>query len=98
MSFVAQGLELEPGEELLEVIKGEALRAMPGVEVKSPAQEDLSSGMVSFAMQGVDSLALQRHLARVAAVRTRVISEYDYGWMRLAPLRGQALSRFPKGI
>lgn len=62
----------------------EALRAMPGVEVKSPAQEDLCSGMVSFAMQGVDSLALQRHLARVAAVRTRVISEYDYGWMRLS--------------
>ena len=62
----------------------EALRAMPGVEVTSPAQEDLSTGMVSFAMEGVDSLALQRHLARVAAVRTRVISEYDYGWMRLS--------------
>ena len=40
--------------------------------------------MVSFAMEGVDSLALQRHLARVASVRTRVISEYDYGWMRLS--------------
>ena len=62
----------------------EALRSMPGVEVKSPAQEELSTGMVSFAMEGVDSLALQRHLARVAAVRTRVISEYDYGWMRLS--------------
>jgi isopenicillin-N epimerase len=62
----------------------EALRNIPGVEVQSPAQEDLSTGMVSFAMEGVDSLALQRHLARVAAVRTRVISEYDYGWMRLS--------------
>jgi isopenicillin-N epimerase len=62
----------------------EALRSVPGVEVKSPAREDLSSGMVSFAMEGVDSLALQGHLARVAAVRTRVISEYDYGWMRLS--------------
>jgi selenocysteine lyase/cysteine desulfurase len=57
---------------------------MPGVEVTSPEQEDLSTGMVSFAMEGVDSLALQRHLASVAAVRTRVISEYDYGWMRLS--------------
>ena len=60
------------------------LRAMPGVRVTSPEQEELSTGMVSFAMEGVDSLALQRHLARVAAVRTRVISEYDYGWMRLS--------------
>ncbi len=61
-----------------------ALRGMPGVHVASPADEAISTGMVSFAMEGVDSLALQRHLARVAAVRTRVISEYDYGWMRLS--------------
>ena len=60
------------------------LRGMPGVEVMSPSGEDLATGMVSFAMDGVDSLALQRHLARVAAVRTRVISEYEYGWMRLS--------------
>jgi selenocysteine lyase/cysteine desulfurase len=61
-----------------------ALRDMPGVEVASPEPDDMTSGMVSFAMEGVDSLDLQRHLARVAAVRTRVISEYDYGWMRLS--------------
>ncbi|MBT8395983.1 MAG: aminotransferase class V-fold PLP-dependent enzyme [Gemmatimonadetes bacterium] len=62
----------------------EGLRGMPGVEVVSPADDDLATGMVSFALDGVDSLALQRHLARSAKVRTRVISEYDYGWMRLS--------------
>jgi len=60
------------------------LRDMPGVTVVSSIQEEISTGMVSFAMEGVDSLALQRHLARVAAVRTRVISEYDYGWIRFS--------------
>jgi len=27
---------------------------------------------------------LQAHLSRAAKVRTRVIGEYDYGWMRLS--------------
>ena len=30
------------------------------------------------------SIATERHLSRVANVRTRVIGEYDYGWMRLS--------------
>lgn len=60
------------------------LRAMPGVHVSSPSDESLASAMVSFSLEGVDSLALQRHLSRIAEVRTRVISEYDYGWMRLS--------------
>ena len=60
------------------------LRNMSGVTVVSPRQEALATGMVSFALEGVDSLELQQHLARVASVRTRVISEYDYGWMRLS--------------
>ncbi len=60
------------------------LRGMPGVRVVSPVEEDLATGMVSFSLDGVDSLILQRHLARSAAVRTRVISEYEYGWMRLS--------------
>lgn len=62
----------------------QALRSLPGVQVVSPSVGELSTGMVSFRLEGVDSLALQRHLAQVAKVRTRVISEYDYGWMRLS--------------
>jgi isopenicillin-N epimerase len=60
------------------------LRGMDGVYVASPSDEALATGMVSFAIDGVDSLALQRHLARVGNVRTRVIGEYGYGWMRLS--------------
>lgn len=62
----------------------QALEALPGVEVVTPAEENLCVGMVSFTLEGVDSLELQRHLAQVAQVRTRVISEYDFGWMRLS--------------
>jgi isopenicillin-N epimerase len=60
------------------------LRAIPGVEVVTPADEALAAGMVSFEVDGVESAALQRHLSEVANVRTRVIGEYDYGWMRLS--------------
>lgn len=62
----------------------EGLRGLTGVFVASPGSEALKAGMVSFSLEGVDSLALQRHLARVANIRTRVIGEYDYGWMRLS--------------
>jgi isopenicillin-N epimerase len=60
------------------------LRTLPGVEVATPEAEPLKAGMVSFALDGVDSLELQRHLSRVANARTRVIGEYGYGWMRLS--------------
>lgn len=60
------------------------LAGIPGVTVVTPASEDLSAGMVSFALDGVDSLDLQVHLARTRQVRTRVIGEYGYGWMRLS--------------
>jgi hypothetical protein len=40
--------------------------------------------MLSFRIEGLDSLALQGHLARTARVRTRVIGEYGLGWMRLS--------------
>jgi len=33
----------------------------------------------------MDALALQQRLARTANVRSRVIGEYGYGWMRLTP-------------
>lgn len=60
------------------------LRDTPGVRVVTPTDEAMKGGMVSFAIDGLESLDLQRHLSRVANVRTRVIGEYDYGWMRLS--------------
>lgn len=60
------------------------LRAIPGVVVVTPADEAVAAGMVSFGVDGVESAALQRHLSEAANVRTRVIGEYDYGWMRLS--------------
>jgi isopenicillin-N epimerase len=61
------------------------LADMPRVRVVSPADDALGAGMVSFAVDGVEALALQASLARSANVRTRVVSEYGYGWMRLSP-------------
>ncbi len=40
--------------------------------------------MISFELAGVESGTLQGHLARTANIRTRVIGEYGYGWMRLS--------------
>lgn len=60
------------------------LRGLPGVRVVTPSSEPLAAGMVSFAVEGVDALDLQAHLARAARVRTRVVGEYGYGWMRLS--------------
>ncbi len=61
------------------------LSANPRVRVLSPTDDTLGAGLVSFTLAGVDSLALQRRLAEGANVRTRVVSEYGYGWMRLSP-------------
>ena len=60
------------------------LASTPGVYRATPASEELCAGMISFAIEGVPSLELQAHLARTANVRTRVIGEYGYGWMRLS--------------
>jgi isopenicillin-N epimerase len=76
--------EVEARVRFLQKKLDQALRTLPGIRVVSPSVGELSTGMVSFKMEGLDSLALQRHLAQVAKVRTRVISEYDYGWMRLS--------------
>jgi selenocysteine lyase/cysteine desulfurase len=62
----------------------EGIRRLPRVTVPTPSVEDLKAGMVAFSLEGIDSLELQRHLAQTARVRTRVIGEYDYGWMRLS--------------
>lgn len=62
----------------------ERVAALPGVRVVSPSGP-LVAGMVSFEVAGRDALELQRRLAEKGNVRTRVIGEYDYGWMRLSP-------------
>ena len=61
------------------------LRNMDRVRIKSPVSDALGAGMVSFKVDGLDSIDLQRRLATRANVRTRVIGEYDYQWMRLSP-------------
>jgi isopenicillin-N epimerase len=67
------------------------LAANPRVRIVS-ATDDGAAGMVSFQVDDLDSLELQRRLADVeladgrrVRIRTRVIGEYDYGWMRLSP-------------
>ncbi|MEM7415008.1 MAG: aminotransferase class V-fold PLP-dependent enzyme [Gemmatimonadota bacterium] len=60
------------------------LRAMDRVTVVTPEDEARKGGMVSFSIDGLESASLQRHLSRVGGVRTRVIGEYGYGWMRLS--------------
>ncbi|MGQ0815527.1 MAG: aminotransferase class V-fold PLP-dependent enzyme [Gemmatimonadota bacterium] len=56
------------------------LRELPRVRIVSHN----AAGMVSFVVAGIDSLELQKRLAE-KNVRTRVISEYNYGYMRLSP-------------
>jgi isopenicillin-N epimerase len=70
--------------EVLRTALHRALREVPGVRIMSPASQTLGAGMVAFRVDGIESLELQRQLA-ASNVRTRVISEYDYGWMRLSP-------------
>lgn len=60
------------------------LSEIDGVALQTPAREELKGGMVSFSLEGVESADLQGHLSRTASVRTRVIGEYGYGWMRLS--------------
>jgi isopenicillin-N epimerase len=69
----------------LDHILHERLARLPNVRVMSPRDPALNIGLVSFKVDGVESLALQARLAEKANVRTRVVSEYGYGWMRLSP-------------
>jgi isopenicillin-N epimerase len=73
------------------------LELIPRLRFASPKDATDAAGMVAFTVDGVPALELQRRLAerpgpsdspmagRALRVRTRVISEYDYGWMRLSP-------------
>jgi isopenicillin-N epimerase len=63
----------------------DGLAGVPGLQLMSPAADRLGAGMASLRVEGVDPLLLQRRLAETANVRTRVISEYGYGWLRLSP-------------
>jgi selenocysteine lyase/cysteine desulfurase len=81
----AVGMErVEARVRYLRGLLASGLGAIPEVRIATPAAEELCSGMVSFSIEGVGSGELQTHLARTANVRTRVIGEYDYGWMRLS--------------
>lgn len=60
------------------------LAELPRVRVVSPRDPTLGVGLISFTVDGIESLELQRRLGE-KNVRTRVVSEYGYGWMRLSP-------------
>ncbi|MGH7481142.1 MAG: aminotransferase class V-fold PLP-dependent enzyme [Longimicrobiales bacterium] len=62
----------------------DGLESVPGARIVSHRDRALGAGMVSFDVAGLESLDLQRRLAERANVRTRVVGEYDYGWMRLS--------------
>lgn len=59
------------------------LSSVPGLRFVTPDAPEVSSGMLSFEIAGVPPLELQRRLS-AESVRTRVISEFDLGWMRLS--------------
>ncbi len=59
------------------------LQANPRVHLKSPVSDAAAAGMVSFNVDGVSALDLQKKLGE-QNIRTRVIGEYNYNWMRLS--------------
>jgi isopenicillin-N epimerase len=60
-----------------------ALQSNPRVQFKSPLSDSAAAGMVSFVVDGIAALDLQKKLGE-QNVRTRVIGEYNYNWMRLS--------------
>lgn len=58
------------------------LAAVRGIQMATPRRH--AAGMVSFKLPHIASLDLQKKLGE-HNIRTRVIGEYDYGWMRLSP-------------
>ena len=83
--FAAIGMaRVEARVRYLRGLMQDGLSAIPGVSIVTPSDNALNAAMVSFRIDGVESLALQAHLSRTAKIRTRVIGEYDYGWMRLS--------------
>ena len=83
--FHALGMQRVEGRvRYLRGMLQEGLMHIPGLSLATPSDNALNAAMVSFRIDGVESLDLQAHLSRAAKVRTRVIGEYDYGWMRLS--------------
>ncbi len=67
--------------EQLRHIMLSGLSDIRGIQIATPFAN--SAGMVSFKHPRVPSLELQKQLGE-RNIRTRVIGEYDYGWMRLS--------------
>jgi isopenicillin-N epimerase len=67
-------------EQLRQILLS-GLSDIRGLQIATPAVN--SAGMVSFKHPRVPSLELQKKMGE-RNIRTRVISEYDYGWMRLS--------------
>lgn len=60
----------------------ERLARIPGIQLATPRRN--SAGMVAFRLAHISALELQKKLS-AHNIRTRVIGEYDYGFMRLSP-------------
>jgi isopenicillin-N epimerase len=59
----------------------DGLSRIPNIQLATPRRH--SAGMVSFKLPHLPSSELQKKLGALN-IRTRVIGEYDYGWMRLS--------------
>ena len=68
----------------LDAMLVDGLARLPRVRIMSPREPGLCVGLISFTVDGIESLELQRRLGQ-ENVRTRVVSEYGYGWTRLSP-------------
>jgi selenocysteine lyase/cysteine desulfurase len=62
----------------------DALANIPGISINTTRDPRMASGMVSFTLEGVPGLDLQKMLWERGPIRTRVIGEYDYGFVRLS--------------
>jgi isopenicillin-N epimerase len=83
--FLAIGMDRVEGRvRYLQGLLQDGLTSIPGVSITTPADNSMRAAMISFRVEGVESSALQGHLSRTQQIRTRVIGEYDYGWMRLS--------------
>ena len=83
--FLAIGMDrVEARVRYLQGLLQDGLESIPGVSIATPTDNSMPAAMISFRVEGVESLALQGHLSRTQGIRTRVIGEYDYGWMRLS--------------
>jgi len=90
-----EAIELRIRELRRRILDG--LSGISGVHVMSPHGDEHAAGMVAFRMASLAALELQSRLSEITAppgtplagqrlrIRTRVVSEYGLGWMRLSP-------------